>query len=133
MKSEYFNTTFYKNIALLFYAVANADKKIVIEEKRSIIQVIKNSSVELGNLSDNEETIYEVLRNLIKDNVTSDEAFEQFSHYATTNKHIFAKETSDALIHAAHKIASSKSDKNKSELIFLAKLNILLSSLHEKK
>jgi predicted NAD/FAD-dependent oxidoreductase len=62
----YKNEDFYRHLAHLFYAFAAADRKIVIEEKRSIVaSVEKNWTLHTDEL-DAKEIIYSTLRKIIE-------------------------------------------------------------------
>ncbi|MDX8552813.1 hypothetical protein MK851_04130 [Tenacibaculum sp. 1B UA] len=116
-----FTEGFYKSIANLFYAVSMVDKNMTVEEKKSIVKrVEKNWSVS-ENKSDS-ELIYETLRELIKEKVTSETAYESFKEYYLAHKEEFSKNVIHDLLAASHEISSSYARKNKSELIILARL-----------
>lgn len=133
MNTENFDDTFFQNLAHLFYAVANADRMITVEEKKSIIHIIEEQSTILPQLPNNAETIYQSLRTLIEDHMSSNDAFAHFSEYANLHPDLFSEAVVKKILVDCHSIAATTSGKNKSELILLGKLTILLSSLHEKK
>ncbi|MEE3999611.1 hypothetical protein V1T75_04600 [Tenacibaculum sp. FZY0031] len=116
-----FTEEFYKNIANLFYAVSMADKNITIEEKKRIVKRVELNWATSENKSDS-ELIYETLRELIKEKVTSEEAYEDFKRYYLTHKEDFTKKVMHDLLAASHEISTSYAGKNKSELIILARL-----------
>ena len=119
---------FYLSITHLFYALAMADKNMVIEEKKIIVNSIKKDWV-VHEEFDSEELMYETMRNLIKETTSAEDAFSTFSIYYTANKEHFSKDIKHHLLEAAHKIAHAQAGKNKSELIFLAKLHLLFGKL----
>lgn len=116
-----FTEEFYKSIANLFYAVSMADKNITIEEKKRIVKRVELNWATSENKSDS-ELIYETLRELIKEKVTSEEAYEDFKRYYLTHKEDFTKKVMHDLLAASHEISTSYAGKNKSELIILARL-----------
>ncbi|CAM1353543.1 hypothetical protein [Tenacibaculum ascidiaceicola] len=116
-----FTEEFYKSIANLFYAVSMADKNMTVEEKKSIIKRVEKNWSTSENKSDS-ELIYETLRELIKEKVTSETAYESFKEYYLAHKEEFSKNVIHDLLAASHEISSSYARKNKSELIILARL-----------
>lgn len=125
MLHKKYTRDFFVSIAYLFYAVALADKKIVIEEKKDIVNSIKKYWL-ASDKFDSEELIYETLRSLINNKLTSEQAFEEFKIYVNNNKELFTKDVSHKIIKSSHSICASYAGKNKSELIILAKLHKLL-------
>ncbi|CAM1361504.1 conserved hypothetical protein [Tenacibaculum litoreum] len=116
-----FKEEFYKSIANLFYAVSMADKNMTVEEKKSIVKRVEANWSTSENKTDS-ELIYETLRELIKEKVTSEEAYESFKEYYLVHKEEFTKKVIHDLLAASHEISSSYARKNKSELIILARL-----------
>ncbi|WP_425657642.1 hypothetical protein [Tenacibaculum ascidiaceicola] len=116
-----FTEEFYKSIANLFYAVSMADKNMTVEEKKSIVKRVEKNWSTSENKSDS-ELIYETLRELIKEKVTSETAYESFKEYYLVHKEEFSKNVIHDLLAASHEISSSYARKNKSELIILARL-----------
>ncbi|WP_281979722.1 hypothetical protein [Tenacibaculum mesophilum] len=120
-----FTQEFYKCIANLFYAVSMADKNMTVEEKRSIVKRVEINWSTSENKSDS-ELIYETIRGLIKEKITSEEAYENFKAYYLAHKKEFSKKVIHDLLAASHEISDAYAGKNKSELIILAKLHKLL-------
>lgn len=125
MVDKNYSKDFFVSIAYLFYAVAMADKKMVVEEKKDIVKTIKKYWL-ASEKFDSEELMYETLRNLISNKLTSEEAFEEFKNYVANNRALFTKEISQKLIKSSHSICDSFASKNKSELIILARIHKLL-------
>ncbi|TDQ30107.1 hypothetical protein [Tenacibaculum caenipelagi] len=116
-----FSEKFYESIANLFYAVSMADKKMTVEEKKSIVKRVQKNWSSSGGKSGS-ELIYESLRHLIGEKVSSEEAYDNFKNYYLTHQKEFSKEVVHDLLVASHEITNSYAGKNKSELIILAKL-----------
>lgn len=112
------------NLAHLFYAVAMADKKIEVSEKKKIVTIVEKNWI--TNTANNKEEIYETIRNLISDGISSETAFNQFKNYVKANNTLFTPELSKKIIKSCHSICESFASKNKSELILLAHLHKLL-------
>ncbi|CAM1368651.1 conserved hypothetical protein [Tenacibaculum sediminilitoris] len=116
-----FTEEFYTSIANLFYAVSMADKNMTVEEKKSIVKRVEKNWSTSGNKSDS-ELIYETLRGLIREKITSEEAFESFKKYYLAHQNEFSTKVTHDLLAASHEISNSYARKNKSELIILARL-----------
>lgn len=124
MKSS--NTEFYRHLAHLFYAIAMADKKMVVDEKRKIVAYVKKYWVAEAVSKNNEEIIYATLRELIKAKLGSDRAFKAFKIYFDNNPSEFPEEICKQLMETVDGIALSASKRNKSELVLLTKVHRLL-------
>lgn len=119
------------SLGKLFYAIAMADKKITPEEiaalKSTILQrwhLAKSSSN--GSNLDIQHSILSVFNNLQHIDAESDSCFLEFRVYFLENQHIFNEDLRILVWHTAQTIASSFAKKNKSELVILAKLKMLL-------
>ncbi|TYA74922.1 hypothetical protein [Seonamhaeicola marinus] len=119
--------TFYIKLAHLFYAVAMADKKMVVEEKRQIVSYVEKYWSHSFDKAKGKEVIYETMRELIKKQMTSEEAYEVFKSYFLSLSDGFSNHLSKKIMEVADGIATSSLRKNKSELILLTKLRLLLS------
>ncbi|WP_025740861.1 hypothetical protein [Aquimarina pacifica] len=120
------NKEFYKKLAHLFYAVSMADKKMVIEEKRKIVSYVEKYWSHSFDKNDSKEIIYETIRELIKKQMTSEEAYQVFKSYYQSKSDGFLKDLCQKIMEASDGIATSFSRRNKSELILLTKLHKLL-------
>ena len=116
-----FTKEFYESVANLFYAVSMADKKMTIEEKKSIVKRVQKNWSTSEDKSDS-ELIYERLRHLIGEKASSEEAYDNFKNYYLEHQKEFSKEVIHNLLVASHEITGTYAGKNKSELIILAKL-----------
>lgn len=117
---------FYKKLAHLFYAVSMADKKMVIEEKRKIVSYIEKYWSHSFDKNESKEIIYETMRELINEQMTSEDAYSVFKSYYQTQSNGFSKDLCQKIMEAADGIATSFSKRNKSELVLLTKLHKLL-------
>ena len=95
-------------------------------EKKEIVLSVKEewATNEFGFNS--EELIYETMRDLIKENLSADKAYENFKAYFIANKELFTKQINLDLLDTCHKICNAANGKNKSELILLTKLHKLV-------
>ncbi|MFY7709434.1 hypothetical protein ACOSQB_02300 [Tenacibaculum sp. MEBiC07804] len=127
MKTKTLNKSFYISITNLFYAFSMIDKKMSLEEKKEIVWSVKEewATNEFGFNS--EELIYETMRELIKENLSAEKAYENFKAYFIANKELFTRQINLDILDACHKICNATGGgKNKSELILLTKLHKLV-------
>ncbi|WP_431129433.1 hypothetical protein [Flagellimonas flava] len=117
---------FYKKLAYLFYSIAMADKKMVVDEKRKIVAYVEKYWMVSLESTNSAEIIYETLRVLIKEKVSSEEAFQIFKTYFNENPQKFPLEINKKLMETIDSIAISASRRNKSELVLLTKTHKLL-------
>ncbi len=107
----------------LFYAIANADKKITKEEKDEVLSIIEGSNLNLHSY----EILLNTFSNLDAINESPENAFKVFVKFYADNKNLFNAKVNSEIIKASDRIAAAFSNKNKSELILLGNLSILLS------
>jgi len=113
---------FYRQLALLFYAFAAADRKIVIEEKQSIITAV---NLNWGAQAEAKEIIYSTLRKAIEEKMEADAAFVSFDGYYKENIERFTPDLKLRILEDTDNITRSFSGRNKSELIMLTRLHFL--------
>ena len=119
---------FYVNLAYLFYSVANADKNFEKEEKKKIMQLTERFFSQNLGKEKSSEVIYETMRTLIQNDYTSEQTFVKFKDYFETHRSLFSKEQLHNILVTCHEITDSFSQKNKSELIILARIHHLFKS-----
>ena len=122
----YFNEDFYRRLAHLFYAFAAADRNIALEEKRRIVTDVECYWDFHTSAFDSKEIIFETMRKIILGELDKDLAFESFAEFYTDNKNSFSDETKVRIKDSANAIIQSFSGANKSELVMLSQLHILL-------
>jgi len=123
----------HQNLAKLFYAVAMADKKIEEEEivalKTDISQRWYNlDPVPNGLVLDGHQEIITVFKQLQHTKAESDICFSEFREFFNEHKQLFNEDIRKLIWNTTQVIASSFANKNKSELIVLAKLKMLLET-----
>ena len=114
------------SIAHLFYAIANADNFVNDKEKQVITSVITDRIIGLDKNVLNADLVFQTISNLDASNSSADDAYKIFSDFYSANKKVFTKKLKNDIIDCADKISAAFSKKNKSELIVLAKLSLLL-------
>lgn len=123
---QVFKKEFYTALAHLFYAIAMADKKMVVDEKRRIVAFVEKYWTVTVDTENSAEIIYETLRTLIKKNWGADPAFEVFKAYRCDHIEEFSQDVCKQLMETVDGIALSASGRNKSELVLLTKTHNLL-------
>ena len=123
----------HQNLGKLFYAVAMADKKIEEEEiaalKTDILQRWYNlDSKPNGLVLDSHQDIITVFTQLHSIKAESDSCFMEFREFFNEHQNIFNTDLRKLIWDTTQVIASSFANKNKSELIVLAKLKMLLET-----
>ncbi len=127
MDNQLLSKDFFYSISYLFYAVSYADKAMVTEEKREIVKYIRKDWAVSNTRFDSEELMYETMRTLIRETVTSEVALKKFQDYYIANQSLFSKDLKNKLLKACHSICNVSAGKNKSELIILAKIHKLFT------
>ena len=122
-----------QNLGKLFYAVAMADKKIEEEEiaalKTDILQRWYNLDSKLNELVlDSHQDIITVFTQLHNIKAESDSCFMEFREFFNEHQNLFNTDLRKLIWDTAQAVASSFAKKNKSELILLAKLKMLLEA-----
>ena len=122
-----------ENLGKLFYAVAVADKKIEEEEiaalKTNILQRWYSlDSKSNGLILDGHQEIFTIFKELQNTRAVSETCFTQFQEFFNEHKQLFNEELRKLIWDTTQGIASSYAKKNKSELIVLAKLKMLLET-----
>lgn len=131
LPSEKIGNEFYQSLGKLFYAVAMADKNVRPVEVERLKEDIQKYWLTVDSIEDEFgtdagyqiEIVFDWLQQEEKGSETYYKEFLDFykEHPSKFNKHI-----KQLIFKTADDIASSFANKNKSELILLAKLKLLL-------
>lgn len=123
---------FYQHIGRLFYAIAASDRIIRREE----VDVMKDIIERRWKPGDTSKDSYgtdtawqiEIVFDWLDANKPEAEAsFEKFTEFYKMHKNLFTSSIKNDLLYTCNEIASAFRDKNKSELIMLAKLQTLFN------
>ncbi len=122
---------FYQNLGKLFYAVAMADKTVRPIEIQRLKEDVKKywlpvDDVEDGFGTDAAYQIEIVFDWLQQEEKESEACYDEFADFYSDNPGNFNQKIKKLIWKTADGIASSFSGKNKSELVLLAKLKLLL-------
>lgn len=122
---------FYQNLGKLFYAIAAADKMVHLNEVETLKNSINTDWLNLDGKKTEEEidamrqvkiTFYD----LAYKSKSSKNCLQEFQQYKTANEHLFKDEVKELIWKTANEIATSFASKNKSELLALTDLALLL-------
>jgi hypothetical protein len=118
------------NLAKLFYSVASIDK-VVVDEEIAFFKAIIRKEWETNKVLDKPqiEQVFGVFDSLVESKTDAEECFESFRAYMLKSNGLFSPFIKNLIWKTADGIASAFADKNKSEVILLAKLKSLLLNL----
>lgn len=122
---------FYQNLGKLFYAIAAADKMVHKDEVETLKKKINKDWLNLeGKKTDDEIDAMRQVKitfyNLVNKSENAKQCLQEFKQYKQDNERLFKEEVKALIWKTANEIAGSFSSKNKSELIALADLGLLL-------
>lgn len=120
---------FFQKTGKILFAIAIADKKIMPQEYEALESLIQEE-LKTSNLKENEIKHINQLKNvfdwMIENPKSSDAILAEFKEFKNENKTLFTPEIKDFIFKTANRVAGSFANKNKSELIVLAKIHLLL-------
>lgn len=122
---------FYQKVGELFYAVAAADKVVRESEYKTLKKLVRDVWSKYDSSVDdyNSQAIYQmevVFDWFDYERTDADACFESFENYVKEHPSLFTEERKKLIYLTANEIADAFSGKNKSELIILGKLQLLL-------
>ena len=123
---------FYQKMGELFYAIAAADKVVRKEEYNTLKTMVLEKWKNLDDYEDPFHTDAAYQIEVVFDwfdyeQLDANDCFDSFAEYKKENPKYFTQERKELIWETADAIASSFAGKNKSEVIMLAKLKILLN------
>lgn len=129
-----FAQKFYQHLGKLFYAIAASDKVIKKEEIDTLKNIVGKQWVPIDDYQDEFGTDMAYQIEIIFDWLEENQpdallAFEEFSDFKKEHEKLFTPGINNLILNTAEAIAASFAGKNKSELIMLSKLKIILQSL----
>ncbi|MEX0289878.1 MAG: hypothetical protein AB3N14_12280 [Flavobacteriaceae bacterium] len=129
--SEKVGVALYENLGKLFFAIAMADKSVHTKEVDKLKSFVRKYWLEVDELEDEYGTdaafrIEAVFDWLLENEMESAAGFEEFRSFYKEHKSRFTPFLKVLILDTAHAIANAYARKNKSELILLANLEILL-------
>jgi len=121
----------YQEIGQLFYAIAAADKVVRKAEYEALRNLVKLEWSSMNDYVDEfgVNAVYQmeiVFDWFDYEQLDANDCFKSFAQYYKDHKNVFSENQKQLLWKTANAIAGSFAGKNKSELILLAKLHLLL-------
>lgn len=133
-KRKHMTLKFYQNLGKLFYAIAAIDNKVEAVEFVKLKELVKKQWLKLDSIEDafgtdasyQIEIVFDWLN--AQENLNAKACFDDFVAYKNKQKHLFTDAVKHLILKTARAIAASFSGINKSELIFLANLEMELKN-----
>ncbi|WP_346883545.1 hypothetical protein [uncultured Algibacter sp.] len=127
---------FYQSLGELFYAIAASDKVVRASEYNTLKRMVMDDWKIYEEVKDfyDESVGYQmefVFEWFDYEHTDAQECFENFCDYARAYPKLFNKENSNLIIKTANAIANAFAGKNKSELIMLTKLKLVLTEINK--
>jgi hypothetical protein len=131
MKHIHHNEAFYQKLGYLFYSIAAADGHVASEEKDALHKMVLEDWITLEDSKDQFGTdaayqIEVIFDFLIEKSLNGEKAYHAFETYFKENIELFGDEVIERIFHTSNRIAESFHSFNKSELISLTRLRLLL-------
>lgn len=125
---------FYQSLGNLFYAIASVDGIVRPEELQVLDTHLKKDWCRAGLFDEAMENnadflIKSTFNRLLLAQTEADTAFKTFRDFALQHREMFDENVNQKIWKTADALAASFADKNKSEVILLAKLKLLLLEL----
>jgi len=122
---------FFQKVGELFYAIAAADKIVREEEYNRLCNLVISHWKNLENIKDEFGTnaayqIEIIFQWFDHEQADAQECYDGFTVYYEAHPELFTIKRKKLLLETANAIANSFADKNKAELMMLAKLKLLL-------
>ncbi len=122
---------FYQKMGELFYAIAAADNVVREAEYKALKNIVSEKWKDLDDYEDPFHTDAAYQIEVVFDwfdyeELDAGDCFDSFADYKKENQKLFTAERKKLIWETANVIADAFAGKNKSELIMLAKLKILL-------
>ena len=127
MKKKDFN----KSLACLFYAIAAADKKVHEKEVVAFEKIIRSSWSDAlidanSGYTDQHYQVEKEFHRLVDKKSDPQRCFDDFMNFMISNQELFPDNIKKLIWKTANTIAIALSGMNKSELILLTKLKMIL-------
>ncbi len=122
---------FYQKLGYLFYSIAYADRKVSEPEKSTMLSMIVEDWLSLDETTDPYGTdsayqIHILFDFLTEKGFDSENAYVIFERYFKNHMEVFDDDIIDRIFHTAERIAQSLNGRNKSEVLALTRLHLLL-------
>lgn len=123
---------FYQKLGELFYAIAASDKIVREAEYKALTKLVEEEWKVMDDYEDDFKTdaayqISIVFEWFDYERMDGNDCYESFVDYYKEHKNLFSEKRKDLILQTAKKIAFAFRAANKSELIMLTKLELLLN------
>ena len=123
---------FYQKLGELFYAIAASDKVVREAEYKTLTQIVEERWKQIDDYEDQfgSDAAYQisiVFEWYDYEQMDADDCFTSFSDYYMEHKSLFSELRKNLILNTAHSIAEAFAGTNKSELIMIAKLELLFN------
>lgn len=124
--------SFYQLLGRIFFAVAQADKVIRPEEISELKQIVKDVWLDVDESTDdfNSDAAFQieiVFDYLLNSDVIVEDTINDLKVFKKMHSSLFTTSIKDLIMETAFRIASSFAKRNKSELVFLSQLHLVLN------
>lgn len=121
----------YQNLGKLFFAVAMADKNVRPREVTALRQAVREQWLDVDDTEDEFGTDAAYQIEIVFDWLQNEESdgenyFMEFKYFFKEHRSLFTKRIREQIYKTARAIAVSFAGANKSELVLLSKLKLLL-------
>lgn len=122
---------FYQLLGRVFYAAAQADKMIHEEEVKALKQLVRERWLDVEDSLDafGTDAAYQieiVFDYLLQNELNSDNVIQELTVFNEEHPSLFTREVVELIMETTTKIISSFAQTNKSEVVFLSQLHLLL-------
>lgn len=114
-----------KSIGNLLSAIAQVDHNVTEEEVKSIHLIVNENWMFFAKDSPSDFKDY-IISGINSNSFSSEEAFEHFTTVYRQNKQYFGERLKDVILKSCQMVANTTNRLNKSELVFLSRLEKLL-------
>jgi hypothetical protein len=124
---------FYQKLGELFYAIAASDKVVREAEYKILTHLVEEAWTKMDTYKDafNSDAAYQisiVFEWFDYEQMDAEDCFESFSNYYKDHTNIFTAPRKELILKTLSSIANAFSGVNKSELIMLAKTQLLFKN-----
>jgi hypothetical protein len=122
---------FYQSLGKLFYAIAASDKIVRVAEYNALRELVTSKWKRVDDYEDEFHTDAALQIEIVFDwldykSLDADECFKEFAFFRKENPSLFSLKRKKLIWETANAISNSFAGKNKSELIMLTKLKMVL-------
>ncbi len=123
--------SFYQLLGRVFYAAAQADKVVREEEVETLKKLVREIWLDLEDATDafNEDAAYQieiVFDYLLQNDLDADSVLQELTDFKNEHSSVFTPEVVEMIMTTTSKIISSFAQTNKSEVVYLSQLHMIL-------